>query len=168
MVRPATALIIPVPSAEPILAEWRGHRTEQTGLGSHITILYPFLPPWRITRSVERELAEMAADIASFDFQLARIERFPQVHYLAPEPEQPFIQLTEQVVSRWPRQLPYRGAFDRVVPHLTVTTDASEASLRSLARRLPLHAQATVLQLVQENSRGWVARGTWPLAVRRG
>jgi hypothetical protein len=72
------------------------------------------------------------------------------------------------VVSRWPRQLPYGGAFDRVVPHLTVTTDAREASLSSLARHLPLHAQATVLQLVQQNSRGWIARGTWPLAVRRG
>jgi 2'-5' RNA ligase len=167
-VRRPTALIVPVPSVEPILAEWRGDHREETALGPHITILYPFLPPWRITRSVERELGEMTADIAFFDFQFSRIERFPQVHYLAPEPEQPFIRLTEQIVSRWPGQLPYGGAFNRVVPHLTVATDASEASLSSLARRLPLRAQATVLQLVQQNSRGWIARGTWPLAGHRG
>jgi 2'-5' RNA ligase len=168
MVQPATALIIPVPSVEPILAEWRGRRGQGTALGPHITILYPFLPPWQITRSVERELYAMAADTASFDFRLSRIEKFPGVHYLVPEPGQPFIQLTEDVVSRWPRQLPYGGAFDRVVPHLTVTMGAPEASLSSLARHLPLHAQATVLQLVQQSSRGWIARGTWPLAVRRG
>jgi hypothetical protein len=167
MVRPDTALVIPVPSVEPILTEWRGHPMEQTVLWSHITILWPFLPPWRITRSVERELSEMAANIASFDFQLSRIERFPRVHYLAPEPEQPFAQLTDQVVARWPRRLPYGGAFDSVVPHVAITTDPPEAPLSSLAPHLPLHAQATVLQLVQQNSRGWVERGTWPLAVRR-
>ena len=40
--------------------------------------------------------------------------------YLAPSPAAPFRQLTHELFRRFPEHPPYGGAFDDVVPHLSV------------------------------------------------
>ena len=47
--------------------------------------------------------------------------------YLAPEPAAPFVALTEAVGAEFPGFPPYGGAFDEVVPHLTIS-EANEPS----------------------------------------
>ena len=39
-----TALLIPVPEAEPVFRRWSGARIGVPGLPPHVTVLYPFMP----------------------------------------------------------------------------------------------------------------------------
>ncbi len=48
-------------------------------------------------------------------------EAFPaNVVYLAPDPAEPFVALTEALAAAFPDCPPYGGAFDEPVPHLTI------------------------------------------------
>jgi len=77
---------------------------------------------------------------------LTGVHRFPGGGvYLAPEPAQPFRRLTLALFDRFPEHPPYGGAFDDVVPHLSlpVPDDGDEASLAAeLGIRFPLRAYA--------------------------
>lgn len=44
----------------------------------------------------------------------------PGVVYLAPKPAALFIAFTQAVVERWPEHQPYGGAYEEIIPHLTV------------------------------------------------
>src|SRR5262249_30630989 len=57
-----------------------------------------------------------------FDLRLAGTGRFPEALYLRPDPAEPFVAMTTEVVREWPEAQPYGGAFDDVGPHLTVVS----------------------------------------------
>src|SRR6185503_13858349 len=88
-----SALTVNVPEAEPYVGALRGRFDPAAKLGvpAHITVLYPFIPPERITHAVVRRVRDTLSSFAAFDFRLIRIARFPTALYLAPEPAQPFI-----------------------------------------------------------------------------
>jgi hypothetical protein len=153
----ATTLIVPVPSAEGVIEE----SSREAGLPAHITLLYPFLAARAIDRDTESVLASVLLKVPSFDFALTEVGRFPGVVYLAPEPAAPFIALTEAVVQRWPHQQPYGGAFEQIIPHLTVAY--GETVPAGLAERLPLTARAQEVWLMGRSSGRWVCRRRFPL-----
>lgn len=70
--------------------------------------------------------------------------------YLAPEPTEPFVELTKAVWRSWPDHPPYEGAYDKVIPHLTVALgNGSFVDLReALARQLPIAASAHEVWLI--------------------
>lgn len=76
-------------------------------------------------------------------------------------PDAPFRALTAAVVRRFPGYQPYGGAFDDVVPHLTVGEDAAIQAMRSAAEaimpQLPVLARITTAWLRQGSS----APGSW-------
>jgi 2'-5' RNA ligase len=167
--RPASALIVPVPDAEPIVGTWRAQHDPSAagGMPAHVTLLYPFIPPDAIDTATEQALKELAAVFPSFGFQLERIGRFPGVLYLVPTPAQPFIELTQLIVARWPAYPPYGGEFDQVVPHLTVSQGSDPSGLAdALSQKLPITAEAKAIQLMTQNSDGrWSVRASFPLAT---
>jgi 2'-5' RNA ligase len=162
---PASVLIVPVPAAEPAVAAWLGRdRVEFDGVPLHVTVMYPFLPARSVSPAVERAVAELARGIAPFPFTLARLGRFPGVHYLAPEPAAPFAAITELVRRAWPGCEPYGGRYDSVVPHVTIALgDAPPADPAGLERGLPISATADELWLLDHSQRGWVTRRRFPL-----
>jgi hypothetical protein len=118
-----SALIVPVPRAEPVVGSWRARfdRAGSTGVPAHITVLYPFLPPGRLTAEVLAEIAKLVGARAAFDFSLARTGRFGETTlYVEPDPTEPFVDLTMAVFERFPEAPPYGGGVDAVRPHLTV------------------------------------------------
>ena len=134
----------------------------------HITALFPFAPVDAVDPALEAAVGEVAAGFAPFDFRLADIGSFPTVLYLAPEPAEPFHELTHALWSRWPQFPPYGGAYDEVIPHLTVATGqrAPDVSKR-LRRLLPLEARATELWLLtQAPESRWALRRRFPLGGR--
>ena len=166
--RASTALLVPVPDADPVVGRWRDAHDPMARLGipAHVTVLTPFLPAGRIDEAVERGLAEVAAATPAFEFRLASVARFPgSVLYLAPEPAAPFVTLTEAVVARWPDHPPYGGEFDEIVPHLTVADHGEPPALaEELAAALPIAANATELWLIVERADGsWRRRAAFPL-----
>jgi hypothetical protein len=113
---------------------------------AHITLLGPFADRADLTPGVLAELRRIFADVTPFGFRLTGLSVFPSgVVYLAPAPSAPFRQLTLELWRHFPEHPPYGGAFDDVVPHLTVplAPDEELADLeRTLTPRLPFEAHA--------------------------
>jgi 2'-5' RNA ligase len=152
-----TTLIVPVPAADKLLQK----SAREAGMPPHITIFYPFLNVRTIDAETESTLGALLAEVPAFDFGLSEIGRFPGVVYLAPDPASPFIALTEAIAERWPDHQPYGGAFEEIVPHLTVAYGAPIPG--GLAEQLPLRVQASEVWLMSRVARRWTRRRAFPL-----
>jgi hypothetical protein len=164
-----TALVIPVASAEPTVGVFRERLDSSASFGvpAHITVLYPFLEAAQIDHD---ELAALIASHDSFAFALRRACWFGQtVLYLAPEPDAPFRALTQAVWQRYPQCPPYGGAYDDVVPHLTIGHDQPLDTLRqaeqTVTAALPIDASATSVRLLGrvDSTSAWQPLHDFPL-----
>lgn len=130
------------------------------GTPPHITIMFPFLDPTRLTSQTFADLDDLFAATAPFEYALTEVREFEQgVLYLAPEPAQPFVDLTALVSQRF-GILPFGGAYPTVIPHLTVTqlAPADERSRigEALSRSLPKSGRASEAWLmVGHNETSW-------------
>jgi len=170
-----TALLVPVAAAEPLV---RKHRlaldpVAPLGVPAHVTVLYPFIPPDDVDQSVCDAITKVLTDFAPFRFTLTEVRQFADgVIYLAPEPAQPFIAITEALARQWPDQQPYGGAFDEVIPHLSVAMANGESAAHKIEAALngglPLetHADAVWLMEGQRDDR-WAIRAVFPLSADR-
>ena len=166
-----SALIVPVPEAETLVCAWREQYDDsaRTGVPAHITLLYPFLPPEEIAPADLEQLTALFASAGPTPFRLVAARRFPRgVLYLAPEPDGFLRDLTERIWALYPRRPPYGGAFEHVVPHLTVAQAADQSLLdeveAAVAPGLPIAAQATEAWLMlQGDDDRWRAGHRFPL-----
>ncbi|WP_456788409.1 2'-5' RNA ligase family protein [Cellulomonas sp. P5_C5] len=118
-----TAVLVPVPEAEPAVARHRATLDAATGWGipAHVTVLFPFAPPDQLDADLLGALASAVASIPTFGCVFRRTGWFgDDILWLDPEPADAFRALTAAVVRAFPQWLPYRGEFSDVVPHLTV------------------------------------------------
>ena len=105
----------------------------------------------------------------AFDFTLSEVRRFPDgVVYLAPEPTDPFVAITKALADRWPDHPPYGGAFDAVIPHLTVAQTNGSADVAALEAALngglPIPALADAVWLMEGQPKDrWAIRAVFPL-----
>jgi 2'-5' RNA ligase len=122
------------------------------GVPAHVTLLYPFMPPELLKEDVRRALEEIVAAEPAFTFELTSVERWPNVVYLAPEPNEPFRRLTSALAAAFPGYPPYAGAHEEVVPHLTVAQDVPAdwyaAAENALPAMLPIRDVAREAWLV--------------------
>ena len=168
---PASAVVVRVPvsgALERARRQWDW--AAGVGVPAHVTILFPFLPVARLTPEVRRSLAAIAATHEPFEVRFARVGRFPSVVYLAPEPSAPFASLTDAVVARFPEYPPYEGAYDVVIPHLTLV-ESVEAPLDGIAEAAEPHLPftrrvSTIEVLVEGPDAHWHSRWRIPLGVR--
>ena len=159
-----SALIIVVPEAEPYVRELRQQYdpVATQGMPAHITITVPFMLPEDLGETELDSLASLFRGCAPFDFALREVRRFPQTAYLAPTPVDPFIDITERALARFPAYPPYGGAFSQVVPHLTVA-DKSAAHAESadgelndmLLHRGPIRSSCAEVHLFENSSGSW-------------
>ena len=166
-----SALLIPVPEAEPLVADLRAEHdpAAAAGVPAHVTLLYPFLEPSAIDDAVFERVGSVFAASMPFRFSLARSGWFGgEVLYLAPEPVEPFVWLTESLSSRFPSHAPYGGAFEAIVPHLTVAMRGDEAIEEEVTAGLPIASQASeaVLMVEAADSR-WTVAERFTLGARR-
>lgn len=166
-----SAVIVAVPEAEPLVGEWRRRHTHDAPLGvpPHVTLLVPFVPAPLLTPAVEERLAELLGATSAFDVVFARVARFPELVYLAPEPAEPFARLTEAIATAWPEHPPYEGEHDSIVPHLTVAESDDQSLLErivaELEPQLPVEIHVREAQLYLEGDGGrWQERRRFPLA----
>jgi 2'-5' RNA ligase len=132
-----------------------------------VTVLFPFVHPVDLTAAMRLELADVAARHEPFVVRFERVGRWPAVVFLAPDPAEPLARLTRDLAERFPDYPPYGGAFDEVVPHLTITENA-DAPLDSIAEEaddiLPFEHPITSLAVLIETPDGrW--HGHWRLAL---
>lgn len=172
---PESALVVLAPEAEPIVKAYRDQHDPAAALGvpAHVTVLYPF-HPLALSPAVCARLAELFAACAPFDFALARLERFPSVLYLAPEPAEPFRALTLRVAQAFPEFPPYGGRHEHIIPHLTIAQLEDEARLDAVAAhfqaacaaRLPLRLRAAAVALLDNNQGDWRVAASFALGAQ--
>lgn len=145
-----SAVIIPIPSAEKVVA---GHRRDldvaaSWGVPAHVTVLYPFMPPSTLDDDVISRLAAVMRSARAFECTFSRCGWFGEdVLWLAPDPDRPFRDLTLAVTHEFPDYPPYGGAFDELVPHLTVgelqrgTVAQLRAAEAAVTAKLPVNAR---------------------------
>ena len=141
------------------------------GAPAHVTILFPFLAEADLLPAVRRDLVRIAATVEPFDVRFTSVGRFPRAAYLVPEPSAPFARLTAAIVARYPDYPPYEGAFDEVVPHLTLV-ESETASLDDIAaaaaRHLPFTRRVEAIEILVEGSdQHWRSHWRVRLGVRR-
>lgn len=169
------ALVALVPQAEALVGSFRRRHdpSAAAGMTAHITINYPFAPASIEDSDFGKTLKSLFAGYHAFDFHLARIERFPDVLYLAPEPVQPFNDLIQHVAERFPESPPYGGDIETVIPHLTVAHVADPAALKPIAEsfrrtasgQLPIPARLERVWLMDNRSGRWIKRTSLPLSA---
>jgi hypothetical protein len=166
-----SALIVPVPEAESLVGAWRERYDDsaRTGVPAHLTLLYPFLPPEEVTPVDLERLSQLFAVAPATRYELVAVRRFSRgVLYLAPEPEAFLRDLTREVWTLYPHRPPYGGAFQDVIPHLTVAQADDPAVLEAVeadvAPRLPIASRATEAWLMLQGKDGrWQAGHRFPL-----
>jgi 2'-5' RNA ligase len=172
----ATALVLEVPEAEPVVSRWRARYdpSATAGMPAHVTLVYPFRPFEQIDVAAETALIGIFSPTKPFDLRFGSTRRFPGVLWLAPEDPGPIVLLIEKLVAEFPDCRPYGGAYREIVPHLTVADlhrdQAPEQLLdrirndfhREAASRLPIQVRIGAASLYDNAQGQWRARGKFP------
>jgi hypothetical protein len=147
-----SGVIVPVPEADPVVGEWlRWDPAAWLGVPAHVTLLAPFVRPPAPAETVDR-LATLLGGTAPWRARFSALAEFPGgVLYLAPDDPAPFVALTAALAAAWPEHPPYGGAFDTVVPHLTVCEGAPPATRAAAAA-----AVGPALPLTTEVHEAWL------------
>ena len=118
-------------------------------LPPHVTVVYP-------SAGDVAGLTEMLGAFAPFEVVFRRLDRFPGVLWLAPEPPDPFVALTEAAVARFPQFAPYDGRYSSIIPHLTVAQASLDETAALVEPLLPLESYVDSVVLYTSNdSRHW-------------
>jgi 2'-5' RNA ligase len=163
-----TAIVVLVPEARAVADRWRRAYTPggAAGMPPHVTLLYPFLDDAVLGERELEAVREVVAAHAAFAFTLTRVEAFADVLYLSPEPDGPFRELTAALARAFPEHPPYGGAYDDLVPHLTLAEDenAPAAEIRDDAgRALPIAARADEAAVMRLVDGRWAVHARVPL-----
>ena len=151
-----TVIQVPVPALESI-----AQGSARVPVCPHITILGPFVDLHDVDDALVRKISEVLAPVRAFDVELAQVGHFDDgLTYLAPVPAEPFIQLTELFVAAFPQWPPYGGAFEGIVPHLSIGKGLPDAELAMLRELLPITAT------IDEVTLTWWADGTAEILAR--
>jgi hypothetical protein len=157
-----SVLLVPLPAVRAVVEPWLERTSPSSkpsqGIPPHVTLLFPAPDDADGVRSV-------ITGVHAFEVELRELRRFRTTLWLAPEPAEPFVRLTEALVARFPDWPPYDGAFDAIVPHLTVAQGESatlDAAELDVAPRLPLRDRAREAVLLAELEPGrWVTQMTF-------
>ena len=171
-----SALVVLVPESEAVVRPFRDgyDPSAAEGVPAHITLLYPFKSPDEIDDITLGKLRDYFLCLEPIQFSLGTIRRLPkEVLYLAPEPDEPFRQLTLSIWNLFPETPPYGGKWPDIVPHLTVAQLANEQQFTAIADefakasqdKLPIRANATEVTLMDNRSGRWRVRATFSLGT---
>jgi 2'-5' RNA ligase len=166
-----SAIIVPVPEAEPVVGPLRLQYDMGARLGvpAHITLLYPFRPAQTVVAEI-RTLRDACASIEAFPFSFTEVRRFPQTAYLHPDRSETFAQITRMLLGIWPDCKPYNGAFAGITPHLTVADRVDHETLTavedSVRPHLPIRCVAREAWLLTSDDAGmWSRKERFALAA---
>ena len=167
-----TAVVILLPELEPLIGGWRRRYTGDgaRGMPPHATLIIPFADSADLDHRLG-PLGRVLGAFAPFDLALTMTARFPDLLYLRPEPEESIISMTKALESAFPAFPPYAGAFDDIIPHVTVA-QADEGVLagieQELLPQLPVSVRVERGWLVEDTPAGWRRHTAFPLNRRTG
>lgn len=160
-----SALILPIPEAEPVVEDWRARYDESAALGlpAHITLLYPLMGPDACNARHMASIGSILSETAPLEFSLIDLRRFPNVLYLAPEPANGLAALIDRLCAEFPDWPRYGDPDLPIVPHLTVChvksaegfEEAAAAAERTIAPQLPVKAYVPEARMMENSTGRW-------------
>jgi hypothetical protein len=118
----ASGLVLLTPALDDRFGDLRAAHdpSARQGMPAHATVLYPFMDPKLITPETRARLAEVIAGFPRLELSFAKLGRFPEALWLAPEPAASLVALTRAIAAAFPDYPPYGGQFETVIPHVTL------------------------------------------------
>lgn len=171
---PRTALVVVADDAEQATAPWRrryNRSAVERLVPAHVTILFPLVAAAAIDDDLLSALRALYSPVAPFGYRLTRVESFPTVAWLAPEPATPFLDLIARTSKAFPDHPPYGDPMLAPVPHCTVGVVDSPAALQpaleelraGLEPLLPIRCEARDATLLEErDDRTWAVHMRFP------
>jgi hypothetical protein len=163
----ATALVVPIRAAEPMIGEFRRAHTPsgREGMPAQVTLLAPFIHATRLDTLDRHRLSDTVGRFPAFDLRLSSFGVFEHIGclWLEPRPREPFVEMTRALLEIHPEvEYPPEGASE-IVPHVTIgghlTAEQQERIKRELAPRLPIRARADRCVLYERGADGrWIDR----------
>lgn len=178
-----TAIIVPVPEAEPLVSRWRARFDKHAaqGVPAHITLLSPFVPVSQLDAALPVLREILAGPPPDFRFEDLTVfpggrdasgQLRPGLAVLTPKPDDWFLDRSRALCRRF-CLLPYGGRYGRDVhPHLTVaygSLDRAEQEARfaaiaaDLAPALPLRCRPGAARVLVRDDDRWRTRIELPL-----
>ena len=169
-----TALAVLADAADAVLMPWRRRFhawSVACGIPAHVTLLHPFVAASAVDDDLVARLRLLYAPFAPFAYDLARVESFPGVAWLAPEPAAPLLELMAVTHAAFRDHPPYGDPTLEPVPHCTVGGDTGDEvdepglammleKLRAgLGPSLPIACRADGVTMLVEGVDGTWARG---------
>jgi 2'-5' RNA ligase len=163
-----SALIVPIPAADPVIHKWRllHDSASAAGVPAHVTVLYPFVPRAEIDGEVEATVRRALAPFPAFACQLSEVRWFgDEVAYLAPEPDSTFRRLLAAMWAAFPDHPPYEGAHEDPTPHVTIGHQGPglDEAVRAVQEHLPIESLADRVELITLTEGWWSTTATFPL-----
>ncbi len=170
-----TALITVIPVTGTPVEELRARTGDDAarGIPAHITVLMPFRDREDLSTDDLRRVERICAGARPIRTRLTHVDRFgADTLWLGPEDPTPFTELTDLIVSAFPDRLPYGGAHDEVIPHLTIGQSTDDAVLAELEARaitaLPIDVSVDTLTLLVERAPDrWMIEREFALGAAR-
>lgn len=168
-----SAIVVEIPDLDALVDGYRQSLdpSRAWGVRAHVTLLYPFAPPWAITAEHLNAIERIASGADEFEVIFSRVRWFgEEVAWLAPDPAEPFASLTRKLASAFPAHPPYGGVHDPV-PHLTIGQGASAELVRAatdVAAELPVRARVRQVTLLtgSRSADSWRPLRRFPMAAR--
>lgn len=168
------AVIVAIPAADPAVSAHRRALDAAAALGvpAHVTVIFPFAVPAALTRDDDDRLASAIRSVPRFECSFSSIGWFGQdCAWLRPDDDRPFRALTLAVWAAFPDHPPYGGAFDDLVPHLTIgerrlgTLQDLHRATTEVMSHLPIsqHVSEVVLVAGTEAVNSWSVVRRFPL-----
>ncbi|NNF53258.1 MAG: hypothetical protein HKN03_02340 [Acidimicrobiales bacterium] len=161
--RGSTALLFLVPEAQDLFDAVGG--ATPGGIPAHITVLYPFIRPPKITSQTRDELAQLAAATDRFEVTITSLAQYEITTYLNLEPEEPIRTITYRIFEQWPNYPPYGDIDLYIQPHMALAQGVIPSDVESTALpHLPVNAEITHLTvMVRRWSGRWKVDAQFPL-----
>jgi 2'-5' RNA ligase len=168
----ATALVVPVRAADPVIGEHRRAHTSSGGAGmpAHATLLAPFIHSSRLDNLDRHRLNDTVGRFPAFDLRLSAFGVFEHIGclWLAPQPRKQFVEMTKALLEIYPEVDYPPGGAAEIVPHVTIgsrlTGEQQEEIQRELRPKLPIRGRADRVVLYERDTKGgWRARQTFAL-----
>ena len=169
-----TGLLVPVDAGHAVATFRRRHLASAIArrLPPHVTILFPFARGEGVPERYGAALAEHFAGFPAFDAELTAVGVFADAVWLAPTPNDRFLDLIAGTTARFPEFPPYEGEQLDPVPHLTIGAPAgaddvaavAAAARAALGPALPVGFRVDGVSLFEEQADGtFAASSRFPL-----
>jgi hypothetical protein len=164
-----SAIVVELRELDTVIDQYR-HALDPSrrwGMPAHLTLLYPFVPPAKVDHAILSDLKSVATRASAFDAEFDDFGWFAdRVVWLAPSHPEQFESLILHMMDAFPECRPYGGAFDEVIPHVTIgegdEVDLLRAATDAIRPQLPLEVRVTSLSLMA----GSTEPGSWHVVER--